>query len=164
MAERKCGDCRYFDLSFDDQPCKSCWGASHYLEWHRPGWVDAKSLVRSTPEPEPEPDEKLCSTCKHGDKQDAEQPCRDCIEAEEDHALWEPVTTTDPINPGHYTRGEIQLIQLIRHLTYNRGAAVKYLVRAGVKDPVKELEDLQKALWYVQDEIQRLTGVGDHAP
>ena len=71
---------------------------------------------------------------------------------------------SDPINPQHYYVGKVEVIQLTRHLPFNRGAAVKYLVRAGLKDPARELEDLQKALWCVQDEIQRLTGKGDHAP
>jgi hypothetical protein len=55
----------------------------------------------------------------------------------------------------------VEVIQLVRHLNFNRGNAVKYLCRAGKKDD--ELQDLSKALWYVQDEIQRLTGEGDHA-
>lgn len=33
------------------------------------------------------------------------------------------------------------------------GNAVKYISRAGRKDPAKEVEDLEKALWYLQREV-----------
>jgi hypothetical protein len=72
-----------------------------------------------------------------------------------------PAFAADPTNPQHYRDYPVEVIQLVRHLNFNRGNAVKYLCRAGKKDD--ELQDLRKALWYVQDEIQRLTGEGDHA-
>lgn len=64
----------------------------------------------------------------------------------------------DPVNqPTHYKfPGGVEVIQLTRHLNFNRGNAVKYLCRAGQKDPAKELEDLRKAEFYVKDEIKRL--------
>ena len=65
---------------------------------------------------------------------------------------------TDPINPDHYRRHGIELIDIVEDLGYNRGNAVKYLVRAGVKNPATELEDLKKARWYVNREIARLEG------
>lgn len=65
---------------------------------------------------------------------------------------------TDPINPDHYRRHGTELIDIVEHLNYNRGNAVKYLVRAGVKNPATELEDLMKAQWYVNREIARLEG------
>ena len=36
------------------------------------------------------------------------------------------------------------------------GNAVKYISRAGKKDPAKKIEDLQKAAWYIDHEIKRL--------
>lgn len=39
------------------------------------------------------------------------------------------------------------------------GNAVKYISRAGLKDSAKELEDLQKAAWYVNRRIEQLTDV-----
>lgn len=39
---------------------------------------------------------------------------------------------------------------------FNRGNAVKYICRAGIKDPSKEIEDLEKAAWYINREIERL--------
>lgn len=66
---------------------------------------------------------------------------------------------SDAINPGHYSLGfsrGAEVIDITENLTFNRGNAVKYLARAGQKDPDKEIEDLRKALWYVDREISRL--------
>ena len=65
----------------------------------------------------------------------------------------------DMVNhPSHYTDGKIEVIDFIedKRLNYHRGNAVKYICRAGKKDPAKEVEDLQKAAWYINREIQRL--------
>ena len=69
--------------------------------------------------------------------------------------------TGDPVNhPSHYTShpSGIETIQITRHMNFNRGNAVKYLMRAGLKNSDKEVEDLQKAVWYIQDEIKRIKG------
>lgn len=70
-------------------------------------------------------------------------------------------TENDPVNhPSHYTShpSGIETIQITRHMNFNRGNAVKYLMRAGLKNSDKEVEDLQKAVWYIQDEIKRIKG------
>ena len=61
-------------------------------------------------------------------------------------------------HPSHYTDGKIEVIDFIedKKLNYHRGNAVKYISRAGKKDPAKEIEDLQKAAWYINREITRL--------
>lgn len=67
---------------------------------------------------------------------------------------------SDMVNhPEHYTDGKIEVIDFIedKKLNYHLGNAVKYICRAGKKDPAKEIEDLQKAAWYINREIQRLT-------
>lgn len=67
----------------------------------------------------------------------------------------------DNVNhPSHYTTGGIEVIDAIEAwgLGFNPGNAVKYLARAGKKDPAKHLEDLAKAAWYVQREIERVSG------
>jgi hypothetical protein len=69
-------------------------------------------------------------------------------------------------NPPHYTSDPsgIECIQITRHRNYNIGNAIKYLWRAGLKsDPKqsaieKQVEDLQKAVFYIHDEIRRLNG------
>lgn len=67
-------------------------------------------------------------------------------------------TMTDPINPGHYRRFPVEVIDITEHLNFNRGNAVKYLARAGEKPGADELEDLRKAAWYVNREIARIEG------
>lgn len=64
----------------------------------------------------------------------------------------------DPVNhPNHYTAYKgIEVIQLTEMLNFCRGNAVKYIARAGLKDPAKEIEDLKKARWYLDREITRL--------
>lgn len=65
----------------------------------------------------------------------------------------------DVVNhPSHYTDGKIEVIEFIedKHLNYHRGNAIKYICRAGKKDQTKEIEDLQKAIWYINREIKNL--------
>ncbi|MCR8695575.1 DUF3310 domain-containing protein [Rhodococcus pyridinivorans] len=68
---------------------------------------------------------------------------------------------SDNINhPAHYTgfSNGAEVIDITENLNFNRGSAIKYLARAGKKDPAKELEDLRKAEWYVKREIERIEG------
>ena len=65
----------------------------------------------------------------------------------------------DVVNhPSHYTDGKIEVIDFIedKGLNFHRGNAVKYIARAGKKDPNREIEDLQKAVLYLDREIERL--------
>jgi hypothetical protein len=64
----------------------------------------------------------------------------------------------DPVNhPAHYNQyNGIEVIQLTEQMNFNRGNAVKYICRAGFKAPEKELEDLRKARWYLDREIDRV--------
>lgn len=67
---------------------------------------------------------------------------------------------SDNVNhPSHYTDGKIEVIDFIedKKLGYHLGNAVKYISRAGKKDPDKYIEDLQKAVWYLNREIERKT-------
>lgn len=61
-------------------------------------------------------------------------------------------------SPAHYNDGKIEVIDFIedKGLNFHRGNAVKYIARAGKKDKGKEVEDLQKAVWYLNREIKRL--------
>ena len=65
----------------------------------------------------------------------------------------------DTINPSYYKEGKIEVIDFIedKELNYHRGNAIKYIVRAGKKNPATEIEDLQKAIWYLNREIERLS-------
>lgn len=71
----------------------------------------------------------------------------------------------DPVNhPKHYASDArcsgcnepIECIDIVRTLQFNRGNAIKYLWRAGSKG--ETIQDLEKAIWYIQDEIAMLKG------
>jgi hypothetical protein len=70
-------------------------------------------------------------------------------------------TMSDPVShPAHYAEGwsnGAEVIDITEHLNFNRGNAVKYISRAGKKSALHEVEDLQKAQWYLSREIERLT-------
>ena len=61
-------------------------------------------------------------------------------------------------NPSHYNSGKIEVIDFIedQNLNFNLGNAVKYISRAGKKDPKKFREDLEKAIWYINRELKRI--------
>ena len=74
------------------------------------------------------------------------------------YALFFP---NDPVNhPSHYAKGKIEVADFIadQKLNFDRGNAVKYVCRAGSKDPEKEVQDLEKAIWYINHEIKMLKG------
>lgn len=58
-------------------------------------------------------------------------------------------------HPPHYTQhpSGVECIDITEHMTFNVGNAVKYLWRADLKNDA--LEDLKKAAWYVNREIER---------
>lgn len=61
-------------------------------------------------------------------------------------------------HPPHYNQGRIEVIEFIedKRLGFHRGNAVKYIARAGIKDASREIEDLEKAAWYIAREIELL--------
>ena len=72
----------------------------------------------------------------------------------------------DNVNhPAHYNShpSGIECIEIARHHNFNIGNSIKYLWRAGLKseegmeDTDKQIEDLNKAIWYINDEIKRIT-------
>lgn len=66
-------------------------------------------------------------------------------------------------NPSYYNRGKIEVWEFIEDqgLDYHTGNAVKYIARAGFKDPSKEVEDLQKAVAFLERKIKVLNGTTD---
>lgn len=65
----------------------------------------------------------------------------------------------DMVNhPKHYTSDPsgVECIEIVRHRNYNIGNAIKYLWRAGLKNEDTQIEDLRKAIFYINDEIERL--------
>lgn len=71
----------------------------------------------------------------------------------------------DPVNhPNYYADGNIEVIDYIedKNLGYHLGTAIKYISRAGKKreqgmtDKEKEIQDLQKAVWFINRRIEQL--------
>lgn len=61
----------------------------------------------------------------------------------------------DPVHrPRHYTNhpSGVECITITRHMGFNLGNAMKYIWRADLKNGI---EDLEKALWYITDEIAK---------
>lgn len=87
--------------------------------------------------------------------------------------FWKPYKASDDkapddkVNhPSHYTWLKdlcgIEVIDITRHLDFNLGNSIKYILRSGHKsekgmtDKQKTIEDLKKAIWYLNDEISTL--------
>lgn len=73
----------------------------------------------------------------------------------------EQLKAFDNVNhPSHYTThpSGIECIDITRHHDFAIGNAIKYLWRAGLKDSDNEVQDLKKAIWYIQDKINQLGG------
>ena len=77
------------------------------------------------------------------------------------HKVADEVTRDNVNHPDHYTSGRIEVIDFIedKELGFHLGNAVKYISRAGRKDADKTVEDLRKAVWYINRQIQRLERV-----
>ena len=111
-------------------------------------------------------EKEYCSACKYEMKEPWEKPCFECI-----HCTGLPfsddkfIANNDPVNhPSHYTKGKIEVADFIadQKLNFDRGNAVKYVCRAGFKNPEKEIQDLEKAIWYINHEIKMLKGETEH--
>lgn len=60
-------------------------------------------------------------------------------------------------HPPHYKghASGIECIQITEHMNFCRGNSIKYIWRAGSKG--NEVEDLKKAIWYLEREISRIS-------
>lgn len=68
------------------------------------------------------------------------------------------VVQNDPVNhPAHYTAG-IEVIDFLEswNFPFHLANAIKYICRAGRKDKNKIIEDLRKAIWYINRYIDYL--------
>lgn len=76
-----------------------------------------------------------------------------------------PSTTDDLVNhPKHYTShpSGVECIDITRHMSFNIGNVIKYLWRADEKGA--PIQDLEKALWYITDEICKRKGIPHKNP
>lgn len=79
-------------------------------------------------------------------------------EVRADPGVSDLASKDDSVNhPSHYQMGNgAEVIRLTEELNFCRGNVVKYVCRAGKKQEASELEDLRKALWYLNREISRM--------
>lgn len=63
-------------------------------------------------------------------------------------------------DPKHYTShpSGIETIEITRWMNFNLGNSIKYILRSGKKSEDTAIQDLEKAVWYINDEIKRLKG------
>ena len=62
-------------------------------------------------------------------------------------------------HPSHYLKGSgFEVIDVVNawDLNFQLSNAVKYIARAGKKDPNKVIQDLKKAIWYINYEIDKV--------
>ena len=63
--------------------------------------------------------------------------------------------TSSVNHPDHYNSiPGIECIDVVEHFNFNLGNAIKYIWRAGLKQGADWRTDLEKALWYIEREIQ----------
>ena len=71
---------------------------------------------------------------------------------------------SDPVrHPQHYTShpSGVECLDIVRHMGFNLGNAIKYIWRADLKGAA--IQDLEKARFYIDDEIRRRASVNDVA-
>ena len=99
--------------------------------------------------------ESKCPKCGHSWDWHNDMICR--FPGCETICAAQPKSEPDPVNhPPHYKAhpSGIEAITITEHFNFNRGNAIKYIWRADSKG--RELEDLKKARWYLDREIQRV--------
>ena len=86
---------------------------------------------------------------------------RDMLETAKCALFDKKVPETNAVDHPSYYQGKIEVIDFIedKKLGFNLGNCVKYISRAGKKNPDKLIEDLKKARWYLDREISRIEGV-----
>ena len=73
------------------------------------------------------------------------------------HAIQSSEKKEAVTHPNHYLKDSgYEVIDVIEawNLNFSLGNAIKYIARAGRKNPEKKKEDLKKALWYISREIE----------
>ena len=86
---------------------------------------------------------------------------KECVIPEELNKMKSP--QFDPITkPKHYNShpSGIECIEITQHHDYCTGNAIKYLWRQGLKDGENSVDDLKKAVWYIERKIKQLENSG----
>jgi hypothetical protein len=93
--------------------------------------------------------------------QDFEEVTPDVVDTYRRHGKAHEGLVSHPLHYNSHPSG-IECIEIARHYCFSIGNAIKYLWRAGLKqeigksDVTKEIEDLKKAKWYIDDRIKQL--------
>lgn len=126
VKEHKCNSCFYMQFERNKHPCNVCEGYNKYVN---------RNIYISKPD---------TMTIKTWDDEDS------FVELEREEYMKQ----SDNINsPKHYTHGKYEVIDVIEDwdLNFRLANAIKYIARH--KHKGKPLEDLEKALWYLQREV-----------
>ena len=109
-------------------PCDGCLSEEEIMGFLRPDQEATRNTIESMHD----------ATCK----------CNTCLSQR----------TNDVINwPKHYNMGKIEVIEAIESwdLDFRLANVIKYVARAGKKDPNKLKEDLMKAKWYLERFLEK---------
>lgn len=69
------------------------------------------------------------------------------------------------VHPNHYNWiPNIECMDVVKHFDFLLGNAIKYIWRAGHKDSATEIEDLEKAVYYLNIKIEELKKAKNNAP
>ena len=160
----KCYECPHNDDEYGE--CDNdCVGAlKEYLEQE----IEADKTHLKGVDVEPTDDISVEATDEQIDSKEALQKALDEVREQllkTKGKLIHMKEVEDVVNhPSHYTDGNIEVMDFIedKQLNFARGNVIKYVSRAGKKDPNKELEDLKKSMWYLNREIERLEKENEH--
>ena len=80
------------------------------------------------------------------------------IENQKEEINMQKTNVSNAVEHPSYYQGKIEVIDFIedKGLGFNLGNSIKYIARAGKKNPEKLLEDLKKARWYLDREIKNM--------
>ena len=131
-SEHKCNTCFYGSFDKNVQPCVVCEGYNKYVN------VNVFSS-----------DYTKISTWQDEDAFEVKEPKKnDAVNSPAERKLEDNV-----FSPKHYTAGKYEVIDVIEDwgLNFRLANTIKYIARHMHKG--KPLEDLEKALWYLQREV-----------
>lgn len=136
----------------------TCWhtGIKHNKNVCNDCYTVYTQLIKTEKQEKEEMAKLTCSFCENGYKDSVLRvSCRKCVE-------MQIISTGDPVNhPAHYTShpSGIETIEITKHEDFLTGNALKYILRHKLKG--KPVEDLKKAIWYLEKRIEILTIDGD---
>lgn len=131
MGEHKCNSCFYMQNERSRNPCNVCEGYNKYV--NRNIYIHQSDTVAISTW-----DNEDAFDGYYGGSEDYVQKANDSV-----------------FSPKHYTAGKYEVIDVIEdwNLNFRLANAIKYIARHQHKG--KPLEDLKKALWYLQREIDK---------